>query len=78
MRVRMCTIYDDLLMLPSIYFYESSSLYCSQAEPGWTYSCHSTWFTTKSQFGASSRFAVCMTSLRLIQPYAYPAASPKS
>lgn len=78
MRQRMCTIYDAVLTLPSIYLYEFCPLYCSQAESSWADSCHSTWLTTKSQVAASSHFAVRMTSVGLIQLYARQAASPKS
>lgn len=50
MRLRMCTIYDAVLMLSSIYLYDFCSLFCSQAGPGCICSFHS----TKSQFARKS------------------------
>lgn len=42
MRPRMCTIYDAVLMLPRIYFYDVCSLLCSQGKPGCIYLFHLT------------------------------------
>lgn len=78
MRKRMCTIYDTVLMLPSIYFYAVCSLLCSQAEPGCICSFHLTFPPLSPSVAGGSHLAIFIKSAGQIQLYDCQAASPKS